>query len=200
MNSGVSAMPKSKNLKKREEIYDIIAHLFARKGYHSTSMRDIARDLGMNQSSLYHYFKGKEAMLFKLMNDAMDEALVIIEDICGADITPEEKLTSVLVYYTKYFAGEQEREILLVNEMGSLKGEFQRILIEKQRRYVRLIRSILDELADQGRMKNIHPTIALFAFFGMVHYTIKWYDKDGPVSLDELANSFLEIFTKGVLK
>ena len=200
MNNGVSAMPKSKNLKKREEIYDIIAHLFARKGYHSTSMRDIARDLGMNQSSLYHYFKGKEAMLFKLMNDAMDEALVIIEDICGADITPEEKLTSVLVYYTKYFAGEQEREILLVNEMGSLKGEFQRILIEKQRRYVRLIRSILDELADQGRMKNIHPTIALFAFFGMVHYTIKWYDKDGPVSLDELANSFLEIFTRGILK
>jgi len=193
-------MPKAKNLKKREEIYDIIAHLFARKGYHSTSMRDIARDLGMNQSSLYHYFKGKEDMLFKLMNDAMDEALVIIEDICGADITPEEKLTRVLVYYTKYFAGEQEREILLVNEMGSLKGEFQRILIEKQRRYVQLIRSILDELADQGKMKKIHSTIALFAFFGMVHYTIKWYDKDGPVSLDELANSFLEIFTKGILK
>ena len=193
-------MPKSKNIKKREEIYAGIAHLFAHKGFHSTSMRDIARELDMNPSSLYHYFKGKEDMLFKLMNDAMDEALVIIEDICGADITPEKKLTRVLVYYTRYFAGEQEREILLVNEMGSLKGEFQRILLKKQRRYVHLIRSILNDLADQGRMKALDPTIALFAFFGMVHYTIKWYDKDGPVGLDELAESFLEIFTKGILR
>ena len=193
-------MPKPKSIQKRKEIYAGIAHLFASKGFHSTSMRDIAGELGMNPSSLYHYFKGKEDMLFKLMNDAMDEALVIIEEICGADITPEEKLTRVLVYYTRYFAGEQEREILLVNEIGSLNGEFQRILLEKQRRYVHLIRSILCELADAGRMKPLDPTTALFAFFGMVHYTIKWYDKDGPVGLDKLAESFLEIFTKGILR
>ncbi|MBW1768927.1 MAG: TetR/AcrR family transcriptional regulator, partial [Deltaproteobacteria bacterium] len=117
-----------------------------------------------------------------------------------ADISPEEKLTRVLGYYTRYFAGEQEREILLVNEMGSLNGDPRRILLEKQRRYVHLIRTILDELADQGKMKKIHTTVALFAFFGMVHYTIKWYHKDGPVSLDELAGSFLEIFTRGILE
>jgi len=193
-------MSKAKNIQKREEIYSIIAHLFAHKGYHSTSMRDIARELGMNQSSLYHYFDGKEDMLFKLMNEAMDEALPTIEEICDADISPEEKLTRVLGYYTRYFAGEQDREILLVNEMGSLNGDPRRTLLEKQRRYVHLIRTILDELADQGKMKKIHTTVALFAFFGMVHYTIKWYHKDGPVSLDELAGSFLEIFTRGILE
>ena len=193
-------MPKAKNIKKREEIHSSIAHLFARKGYHSTSMRDIARELNMNASSLYHYFKGKEDMLFQLMNDAMDEALVTIEEICGADILPEEKLDRVLVYYAKYFAGDLEREILLVNEMTSLKGEFRRILLKKQRHYVHLIRSILDELVAQGKMKKMNTTTALFAFFGMVHYTIKWYDKEGFVGLDELADTFMEIFTRGIIK
>ncbi len=193
-------MSKSKNLKRREEICDSIAHLFARNGYHSTSMRDIARELNMNASSLYHYFKGKEDMLFQLMNDAMDEALVTIEDICQAPIPPEKKLDRVLVYYTKYFAGEQEREILLVNEMSSLKGKYRTILLEKQRHYVHLIRSILDELVDQGKMKKMSSTTALFAFFGMVHYTFKWYDKNGLVSLDELADTFMEIFSRGILK
>ena len=70
----------------------------------------------------------------------------------------------------------------------------------KQRRYVQLIKSILEELAAQGKIKQIDPAIATFAFFGMVHYTIKWYHKDGPVSLEQLANAFVEIFTKGVLK
>jgi AcrR family transcriptional regulator len=193
-------MSKSKNLKRREEICDRIAHLFAHNGYHSTSMRDIARELNMNASSLYHYFKGKEDMLFQLMNDAMDEALVTIEEICQAHIPPEKKLDRVLVYYTKYFAGEQEREILLVNEMSSLKGKYRTILLEKQRHYVHLIRSILDELVDQGKMKKMSSTAALFAFFGMVHYTLKWYDKDGLVSLDELADTFMEIFSRGILK
>ena len=193
-------MPKAKNQKKRDEIQRSIAHLFARKGYHSTSMRDIARELNMNASSLYHYFKGKEDMLFQLMNDAMDEALVTIEEICGADILPEEKLDRVLVYYAKYFAGDLEREILLVNEMTSLKGEFRRILLEKQRRYLHLIRSILDELVSRGKMKEMNTTVALFAFFGMVHYTIKWYDKEGFVGLDELADTFMEIFTRGIIK
>ena len=50
-------MLKSKNLKKREENYHIIAHLFPRKDYHPTSMRDTARDLCMNQSSRYHHFR-----------------------------------------------------------------------------------------------------------------------------------------------
>ena len=193
-------MPKAKNLKKREEIQNSIAHLFARNGYHNTSMRDIARELNMNASSLYHYFKGKEDMLFQLMNDAMNEALATIEEICRADIMPEEKLDRVLVYYAKYFAGDLEREILLVNEMTSLKGDYRRILLEKERRYVHLIRSILDELAEQGKMKKMNATTALFAFFGMVHYTIKWYNKDGPVNLDELADTFMEIFTRGILK
>ncbi len=154
----------------------------------------------MNASTLYHYFRGKEDMLFQLMDDAMDEALAIIEEICQAHISPQEKLERVLVYYAKYFAGDREKEILLVNEMPSLKGEYSTILIDKQRRYVHLIRSILDELFDQGMMKEMNATTAIFAFFGMVHYTIKWYDKHGQVSLDELADMFMEIFARGILK
>jgi len=57
VNNGVPAMLKSKNLKKREENYHIIAHLFARKDYHPTSMRDTVRYMGMNQSSLYHHVR-----------------------------------------------------------------------------------------------------------------------------------------------
>lgn len=49
-------------------------------------------------------------------------------------------------------------------------------------------------------MKDISPTVATFAFFGMVHYTVKWYRKEGPIGLDELANSFSEILTKGILR
>lgn len=193
-------MPRPRNLQKTEEIYRVIARLFAYRGYHSTSMREIARELGMNQSSLYHYFASKQDILFTLMNDAMDDVLAILEEISSTDLLPEDRLNRVLSFYTQYYAGDQERLILLINEMNSLNEEYRSILVRKQRRYVQLIKSILEELAAQGKIKQIDPAIATFAFFGMVHYTIKWYHKDGPVSLEQLANAFVEIFTKGVLR
>ena len=193
-------MAKPKNLQKALEIQRVVARLFAYNGYHATSMREIGRAIGMNQSSLYHYFKSKEDILFKIMNNAVDEALAILEGICSADLSPEEKLSDVLGFYTRYYAGDQERLTILVNEMHSLSKPFHRVLLKKQRRYVLLIRSILDELALEDKMNTLHPGVATFAFFGMVHYTVKWYHEKGPVKPDELANQFVEIFTKGILK
>ena len=183
---------------KIKEINGVVTRLFAQKGYHNTSMREIARDLGMNQSSLYHYFDSKEDILYALLNDAIDDALGTLEEICGSDLSPHGKLNQVLSFYTNYYAGDQDRLRLLVNEQGNLGNEYRQVLIEKERRYVRLIQSILKDLADEGRMKTIPPSVAAFAFFGMVHYTIKWYDKNGPVKSGELADYFLEIFTEGI--
>ena len=193
-------MPGPKNLKKSLEIQRVIARLFAHKGYHSTSMREIARELGMNQSSLYHYFRSKEDILFKLMNDAMDSALATMEEICAADLRPRDKLKRILRFYTRYYAGDQERLILLVNEQNSLNSEHRRILVDKERRYVRLFKGVFEELEDHQMTKEIPHGIAIFAFLGMVHYTIKWYHRDGAVGLDRLADIFVEIFTRGVLK
>lgn len=193
-------MPSPKNLKKSLEIQRVIAHLFAHKGYHSTSMREIARELGMNQSSLYHYFKTKEDILFKLMNEAMDSALATMEEICATDLQPQEKLNRILRFYTRYYAGDQERLILLVNEQNSLNSEHRRILVDKERRYIQLFKGVFEELGGHQMTKEIPHSFAIFAFLGMVHYTIKWYHRDGAVDLDRLAEIFTEIFTRGVLK
>ena len=185
---------------KMKGIHQTIARLFARSGYHATSMRAIARELDMQPSSLYHYFNGKEEMLFTLMNDAMDEALETLKNVCETDAPPEQKLRDMLGFYARFFAGDQDREILLVNEIDTLSKDYRRILIEKQRRYIHLLRTIFEQLTGHNLMKDIDPTVATFAFFGMVHYTIKWYQNDGPVTITELSDTFVEIFTKGILK
>jgi TetR/AcrR family transcriptional regulator, cholesterol catabolism regulator len=193
-------MSRPKSHEKLQEIERVSARLFAHNGYHRTTMRDIARALGMNQASLYHYFTGKEDILFKLMNDAMDDAMAVLEEICAEKRPPEEKLGAVLQFYTCHYAGDQERLILLVHEGSALPDGKRQILVEKERRYVQLFKGLFQELADRNRMKAVPPSIATFAFFGMVHYTIKWYRKDGPMAPDGLAQSFAEILLRGVLQ
>ena len=193
-------MHGSKNSEKSREIQRVTARLFAYKGYHSTSMREIARELGMNQSSLYHYFRSKEEILFKLMNDAIDNALTTLEEICDGNLPPRDKLNNILHFYTRYYAGAPERLILLINEQNSLNNEHRSVLVDKQRRYVHLFQEVFEELEGHHLTKEIPHSVAIFAFLGMVHYTIKWYQKDGAVGLERLAEIFAEIFTKGTLK
>lgn len=104
------------------------------------------------------------------------------------------------IVYHANDARDQDWEALLVNEMNSLGKDYRSILIEKQKSYVELFKSALYDLSNNRKMKEIHPTIATFAFFGMVHYTIKWYRRDGSVNLDKLADLFVQIFTRGILK
>lgn len=186
--------------KKLKEIFKTVSHLFASKGYHSASMRQIAQELGMKKSSLYHYFESKEEILFKIMNHAMDEALASLEEICAKDISPEEKLRQVLIFYSTYYVGDQEGLILLINEISSLRENYRRILIEKERHYLNLMRMIFDELDKSGKMIEIPHSIAIFAFFGMVHYTIKWYRPGGSINVDQLSDYFANILTKGIFK
>ncbi len=192
-------MAKPKTFKRKPEIYSTVTRLFARKGYERTSIRDITDELGMSKSSLYYYFRSKEELLFNILNDAMDEALGVIDGICESDAEPLSKIEQVSRFYATFFAGDRERLTLLSTEMNSLDGAYRETLMQKERAYVQRLRGVLEELSAQGGLKEIDPTVAAFAFFGMVHWTFKWYDPRGRLNAEELADKFLEIFTQGIL-
>lgn len=183
-----------------DEIIEVATDLFAKQGYRGTSVREIAKNLNITKATLYHYFKSKEEILFSILNKVMDEALEELKKISKLDITPEEKLKNVLKFYSKYYVAKQNDLILLVNELNSLSDNYRKILVEKEKIYLSLMKTIFDELKQVKRLKDIPLTVLAFAFFGMVHYTIYWYHPDGPIKPNELSEYFVEIFTRGIIK
>ena len=192
-------MTKSNKVKRNEEIFSVISRMFAEKGYLETTMRDIARELNIKPPSLYNYFKCKEEALFILVKESMDLALEKMENICSMNISAEEKLYRIIEFYTSAYSIKKEGPILLLNHVDKLSENHRRILIEEQRQMVNMATEVLQELIEEGKMKNIPPKIALFAFFGMTNYSLKWYNHKGSVKPDELTNFFSEIFTKGIM-
>ena len=184
---------------KYHEILETSSKLFAQKGYKSTTMKEIADALGITKATIYHYFSSKEEILFEIMNFAMDEALKDLKKIAQMNISPIEKLNESLKFYSKYYVEKQNDLILLVNELNSLKKKYKDILIGKEKIYLNLFKSILLELKEEGILKDIPLTIIAFTFFGMVHYTIKWYKANGKVKPEKLSEYFVEIFTKGII-
>ncbi len=183
---------------KQEQLFNTAASLFAEKGYHGTSISDLAQAMGMRKGSLYHYFKSKEELLFRLLDEYITEALTEIEKICALEVTPTEKLRQFMLFYSSFYAGDRDRLVLLINDIDKLGESYRLQVIEKERRYYRALTGIFSQLQAGGIMKPMPQSVAAFAFFGMVHYTCKWFHKDGAITAEELSEMFLEIFTKGL--
>ena len=188
----------SKGSNTKEKIHAAAARLFAQKGYHGTSIRDLAQELGLQKSSLYNHFHSKEDLLFHLVDELMDQALERIEAVSSPAATPKEKLSAFIRFYTNIYAAEPDRLTVLINELDNLSPEQKRVVLAKERRYVKAIKDILEEAAQAGLLRGIPPAVAIFAFFGMVHYTPKWYQPEGAVSPEELGRLFEAIFCHGV--
>ena len=103
---------------KQEQLFNTAASLFAEKGYHGTSISDLAQAMGMRKGSLYHYFKSKEELLFRLLDEYITEALTEIETICALEVTPTEKLRQFMLFYSGFYAGDHDRLVLLINDIN----------------------------------------------------------------------------------
>ena len=196
---GKAMVYKQKGLRRRRRLFDVAARLFAERGYHGTSLQDLAREMGLKKSSLYHYMSSKEDLLFQLLDEHITVALEEIQGLAPPQAPPLVRLQGFLRFYTRFYASDRHRLILLVNELDNLSPAHRQVLVAKQRRYLEAIEDILAGLRREGLMKEIPPAVAAFAFFGMVHYTYKWFRPAGSVDYAELGEYFQEIFTRGVL-
>lgn len=185
---------------KQQELFDKAAALFAEKGYHGTSIADLARAMDLQKGSLYHYFKSKEDLLFQLLDDYISRALGEIEEIMRAELKPEVRLERFMLFYTGFYAGDRDRLILLINDIDQLGPERKARVLARERLYYQALTDIFTQLQAAGIMKPLPLPAAAFAFFGMVHYTYKWYRAAGAISPEELSAIFSEIFTRGIFK
>src|SRR6516162_7722643 len=114
------------------------AAIFAQKGYHSTSIRDISRATGMSLSGLYYYFTSKEELLFLIQDYCFG---TLVEEcrrlIAGVD-DPVQKLRLLIENHLNYFVNNMNEMKVLSHEANSISGDFFKKVNSKKRQYVDL--------------------------------------------------------------
>jgi AcrR family transcriptional regulator len=185
---------------KKDKILEASTRLFAAKGFEKTSVRKIAEEVGLSVPGMFHYIPSKEEILNEIMIGFMDEGYKRLMEIYNSAIGPVEKLETVCKFYVEYYAGHKDQLTILISEGKSLSQKHRQAFIKKQRIYVEALKKLFSDLATDGLLKPIHPSVAAFIFFGMVHWTYSWYSPQGTMGPDELGDIFSEVFLRGVLK
>ncbi|MBC7910019.1 MAG: TetR/AcrR family transcriptional regulator [Pyrinomonadaceae bacterium] len=186
---------------KLEFILRTSARIFAEKGYHSTSMRDISRETKVSLSGLYYYCKSKEELLFLIQDNCFGCVLERLQQRLQETAEPISKLRLVIENHLSFFAANMAEMKVLSHEAESLAGEMHEHVSGKKQQYTKLVRRILSEAQAQqeGDAQKIDLTVATYALFGMMNWIYNWFDPGGKLSVNDLVENITGLYLSGFL-
>lgn len=181
---------------KLDHILNAAASVFAAKGYHHASIRDIARQSEVSLSGLYYYVQSKEELLFLIQGRAFDTLTEQLEQRLDGVDDPRERLRILMENHITYFLDNMSEMKVLSHEADSLSGDFYRGVHAKKRRLVDIAKGVIRELRPDG---PVDGRVATFAMFGMMNWIYTWHHAARDIPACQLADEMCSIFLEGFL-
>ncbi len=182
---------------KSQAIMDCAASIFAKEGYPSAKMQDVAKGCGATKSMLYHYFPTKDDLLFAVLKEHLEQVIVGIEEVVGQRGAVREKLATLVQAYTQKSTQSRRRHMIAMQDVKYLPKAKQLPLIELQRRLTNLVAEFLREL-NPGLPKEIYKPYTMM-LIGMLNWTDMWYRTSGEMKPQELCDRMSRLFLKGFM-
>jgi AcrR family transcriptional regulator len=182
---------------KLESILRTAAEIFAEKGYHQASIRDIARATRVSLSGLYYYFQSKEELLFFVQDHAFGTLLNDLERLLEGVEDPQRRLRLLIENHLRFFVNNMPEMKVLTHEADSLTGEFRVRVNAMKRRLTEMVTEILTELRPAS---DLDLRVSTFALFGMMNWLYNWYRPDRDVPVERLADEISRLFLGGFLQ
>ena len=182
---------------KLESILRTAAEIFAEKGYHQASIRDIARATRVSLSGLYYYFQSKEELLFFVQDHAFGTLLDNLERLLEGVDDPHRRLRLLIENHLRFFVNNMSEMKVLSHEADSLTGDFRSRVNAMKRQLTEIAMEILRELRPT---KDLDLRVSTFALFGMMNWLYNWYRPGRDVPVDQLADEMSQLFLGGYLQ
>lgn len=173
--------------------------LFEKKGYHATSVQDIADEVGLQKGSLYHYIHSKEDLLLQIAHQAITDFNQRLEAILSSDLPAKEKLVQAIENHLTVSTANLETTTVLLREAFSLGENQHQMIQDLTDRYVDLWTEILIEGKRNGEFQVEHPKITALAILGACNWVYRWYRTSGKLGAKEISSMFSTLFLDGLL-
>ena len=183
----------------RSDIIQAAAQIIREKGYHGTSMQDIADAVQLQKASIYHHVTNKQDILFTILEQALDLLITDMQAVMDSDHNPEEKLRSAMHAYIGRLTEDADLATVLLLEHRSLEDRMRRRHNRRRDRYEILWRELIQEGIDAGIFRPVDVTVATFAILGVQNWMITWFRSSGRLSAADLADQFSDLFLRGLM-
>lgn len=181
-----------------EELLETALRLFHEKGYHATSMQDIADGMHLKKASLYHYIDAKEDLLVAIYRRTIAEHTRHIEHIAQGPGSARERLARAISTHLQSIISQADMFAVYLNENRSLPPSHREAVRVISRDYRLRFEQIIHEGVREGEFKDVNPHVTALIILGACNWVPQWYAPDGKLSAVELTELFVEVLLEGL--
>jgi TetR/AcrR family transcriptional regulator len=182
---------------KRQEVLREAAASFNFKGYHATSLTEIATSLGVTKAALYHYFPNKNSLLAACFEHAMDVAFASLERGRKQGRNGRDRLVLTISGYVSQLIDELNCCVVLMEEQALEPGDRAK-LVRQRDRFERALRALVKEGIEDGSVVPCDPKLAIFVILGAMNWVPKWFKPDGAWTPEQLTVALSQIFERAL--
>jgi TetR/AcrR family transcriptional regulator, cholesterol catabolism regulator len=179
------------------------ARLFREKGFQACSQRELAKRVGIMGGSLYHHFSSKQDILFQVMENTMDDMIARLAGLLAETVDPEERLRRMLRFHIEFNVygpddyGSDE-PFITDDALRYLDADNYRQIIAKRDAYKRMFEEVLLAGRQQGWLVA-DPKLTARAVIQLATGVSRWYQPDGPLSLEQISGQYADLLFCGLL-
>jgi AcrR family transcriptional regulator len=168
------------------------------RGYHGTSLRDVAKVVGVQMSSLYYYYPGKQALLVDVMRTTLTDLIAEVGAAIDGAPDPRAKLIAGMRAHIMFHAERRKENVIADSEIRSLEPEQRPAIIALRDAYERLFADVLEDGRRTGAFELADVRVALAALLAMTNGVATWYRPRGRLALTTVADQYCGILLGGI--
>lgn len=184
---------------KREAVLRMAAQSFNEKGFHATSLDDVAARLHVTKPTLYYYFKNKDEILFECVRIGLQMIDEAAEEVAERGGTGVEQLFAVMRKYAEIVTMDFGMCLIRVGE-DPLQPAGRRKLRQLKARIDRRFRSLIEQGIAEGDLVPCDAKIAAFTVAGALSWIARWYRPDGALGQSDIIEQCMHILIGGLVR
>ena len=182
---------------RRDDILDMAGRMFRERGYHATSMRDLAKALDLRGSSLYAHFAAKEDVLWEIVTRAA-AAFEAAIDAVPDGLAPRERLGAMITAHLGVVAAELETATVFFQDWLHLAPARRSAMVAVRDAYQQQFVDAIAEGRDAGDFPVDDPRMSALIVLSALNWSYQWLDPSGRLDLEAVASAYVRQLLDGV--
>ncbi len=186
------------NSSRKTIIFKEAARLFREKGYHGSTLRELAKRAGVKGGSIYHHYSSKQEILYIIMDYTMTNLIHKVKQEIEGETSPLDKLRKAIKFHVEYHTVDRDETFVADAELRSLEDQNYKKIVKMRDEYEKIYRDILQEAINKGEIKVESFGLASKALLQMCTGISYWYKPNGKQTICEIADRYVDLFLWGV--
>ena len=189
-NNALAEVPDAREVRKRALIV-AAGRVFGTKGFHNTTLDDIAQALSVTKPALYRYVENKHEILFECHRMAVEMAETSMAEARKSSSEPLAQLREFVALYIRKMTSELGTCVVLT-EYYSMTPEHTEVIQRRRRLLDSQLRTLVRQAMEEGQIGPCDPKLAVFFFMGAINNINRWFTEGGPMSGEHIAQTFAD--------